>query len=131
MNSVMLSGNLVDSPVKVKYGKGDSFLVNFRMGNNEMVKGESVSNGFFDVTVFGQQALNILHLKKGERVVVTGRLQHSTYETADGRKGGRTKIIASEVGVSGLFEAAYRGEPQASTEPSGGKKAKAKKSKKG
>lgn len=109
MNAITITGNLVDAPEAVSYGsEGQSTLVNFRMGNNELVNGESTSNGFFDVTVFGKQAVNILSLKKGERIVVVGRLQHSTYERPDGTKGGRTKLIASEVGLSALFDPAIR-----------------------
>lgn len=109
MNAITITGNLVDSPEAIQYGaEGANTLVNFRMGNNELVAGESVSNGFFDVTVFGKQAEHVLKLKKGERIVVVGRLQHSTFERPDGTKGGRTKLIASEIGLSTLFEPVIR-----------------------
>lgn len=107
MNAVLISGNVVAKPEKVSYGKGKSAgtLVNFRMGNNERVNGESVSNGFFDVTAYGAQGENARKaFKKGTRIVVTGRLQHRTFDRPDGSKGGRTSIIASEVGVSVLFD---------------------------
>ena len=103
MNTVAMSGNLVADPEKVEFGEGDSksFLVNFRIGNSEYVNGESKDNGFFDVTTFGQMAEQVLAtLKKGARVVVTGRLQHRTYEREDGKRGGRTSIIAAAVGPS-------------------------------
>lgn len=107
MNTIAITGNVVAAPEKVKYGKGN-ILANMRIGNNELVKGESVSNGFFDVTVFGDQAKRILSLKKGERVVVVGRIQHQTYERPDGSKGGRTRLIAQAVGLSYEFDDAAR-----------------------
>lgn len=106
MNTVTITGNVVERPTKTKYGEGKKagMLVNFRLGNNELVKGESVTNGFFDVTVFGDQAENVRKsLDKGARVTVTGRLQHRTFERPDGSKGGRTTIIATEVGLSLMF----------------------------
>lgn len=106
MNAITLTGNLVADPERVEYTTKDGArsLVNFRMGNNELVNGESVSNGFFDVTVFGPQAAHVLgSFKKGDRLMVTGRLEHSIYERQDGSKGGRTKMVASEVGASLAF----------------------------
>ncbi len=109
MNAIVISGNLTEDPEKVKYGENKNFLVNFRIGNNEYVNGKSVSNGFFDITVFGEQGKYVLKsFKKGERVVVSGRLQHTTYDKDDGSKGGRIRIIANEVGLSTLFEKAGR-----------------------
>jgi len=108
MNAITLTGNIVADPEVVKYGD-DRKLVNFRLANNEMVNGESVSNGFYDVTVFGPSGEHVVNsLKKGERIVVTGRMQHSTYEREDGTRGGRTKLIAQEIGMSLLFEGAKR-----------------------
>lgn len=109
MNGVTLTGNVVETPTKVEYGEDKKVLANFRLGNNELVAGESVSNGFFDVTVFGPQAEHVLKsLSKGERVVVTGRLQHTTFERPDGTKGSRTKLVAAAVGLSLEFDKAKR-----------------------
>ena len=100
MNAITLTGNLVADPEKVELSN-DTVLVNFRIGNSEYVNGESKDNGFFDVTVFGQQAEQVLdRLKKGARIIVTGRLQHRTYERADGTRGGRTSLVATAIGAS-------------------------------
>ena len=100
MNALTLTGNLVADPEKIGLAD-DKFLVNFRIGNSEYVNGEDKPNGFFDVTAFGAMAGQVLDkLKKGSRVIVTGRLQHRTYEREDGTKGGRTSVVASAVGLS-------------------------------
>lgn len=105
MNAITLTGNVVDTPKAVSMDNGKK-LADFRMGNNEYVNGETVSNGFFDVTVFGAQAEHVLaSVKKGMPLVVTGRLDHRTYEfqpegTSETRKGSRTRLIASAVGMS-------------------------------
>jgi len=100
MNAIAITGNVVSDPESHAYGDGQT-LARLRIGNNELVNGESVSNGFFDITVFGPQAKHVLQsLKKGDRVVVAARLSHSTYEKEDGTKGGRTRLIANAIGAS-------------------------------
>ena len=106
MNALTLTGNLVADPEKVEYaGQDERTIANFRIGNSEWYNGESKDNGFFDITAFGDQADNVLaSLKKGSRVIVTGRLQHTTYERPDGSRGGRTKLVASAIGQSLEFK---------------------------
>ena len=103
MNISTLTGNLVDDPQKVEYGD-KQVLVNFRIGNNEQVGGESVLNGFFDVTAFGATAVNVLaSLKKGDQAIVIGRWNQTTFDREDGTKGSRTKLVAQIVGVPLTF----------------------------
>ena len=104
MNALTLTGNLTADPEKVTLAD-DRILANFRIGNSEYVNGESRDNGFFDVTVFGPQAENVLNvLSKGDRIIVTGRIQHRTYEKSDGSRGGRTSLVATAIGQSLEFK---------------------------
>lgn len=104
MNALTLTGNLTADPEAVELPDGRT-LANFRIGNSEWYNGESRDNGFFDVTAFGDQAEQVLEkLHKGDRIIVTGRLQHSTYEKADGSRGGRTKLVAQAIGQSLEFK---------------------------
>lgn len=104
MNALSVTGNLVADPKEVAYGDSGQKLADFRIANNELVNGESVSNGFFDVTVFGALAQHVLKsCRKGTPVVVSGRLDHRTFEREDGTRGGRTRIMASAVGLSLQF----------------------------
>jgi len=100
MNTITLTGNVVADPERIVY-HSDKSMATFRIANNEFVKGQNVSNGFFEVVVFGPQSINVLNsLHKGDRIVITGRIQHSTYEKPDGTRGGRIKIIAQVVAMS-------------------------------
>ena len=106
MNTVAITGNLVADPEKGT-NTGDTVIANFRIGNSEYAGPDKdpFDNGFHDVTAFGAQATNVLSkLSKGQRVVVTGRLQQRTFEREDGSKGARVTLVAQAVGVSLEFK---------------------------
>lgn len=109
MNHVTLTGNLVEDPVRREYtNRNDDrrSYTTLRIGNNERVGERDFFNGFFDVTVYGQQAKHVLEsYKKGERIVVTGRLNQYTYDREDGSKGSATRIVAAAVARSTEFQA--------------------------
>ena len=53
---------------------------------------------FFDVKVFGNQAEMLAnHLTKGRRVGVDGRLDWSSWESADGSRRSKVEIVAFQV----------------------------------
>ncbi len=102
MNALTLTGNLVADPEKGT-NTGDTIIANFRIGNSEYAgpDRDPYDNGFHDVTVFGDQAVNVLDkLSKGQRVIVSGRIQHRTFEREDGSKGPRITLVAQAVGIS-------------------------------
>ena len=102
MNALTLTGNLVADPEK-GMNTGETVIANFRIGNSEYAGPDKdpYDNGFHDVTAFGAQATNVLSkLSKGQRVIVSGRIQHRTFEREDGSKGGRVTLVASAVGIS-------------------------------
>ena len=106
MNSVTITGNLVADPEKGQ-NTGDTLIANFRIGNSEYAgpDKEPFDNGFHDVTVFNDQARNVLDkLSKGQRVIVSGRLQQRTFEREDGSKGARISLVAQAVGISLEFK---------------------------
>jgi single-strand DNA-binding protein len=56
---------------------------------------------FLRCTVFRRMAHHVAEsLRKGTRVVVTGRLQQRTYETDDGQKRSTIEVVADEVSMS-------------------------------
>jgi len=53
---------------------------------------------FFDVKVFGNQADTLnMHLSKGRRIGVDGRLDWSSWEAQDGTKRSKVEIVAQSV----------------------------------
>jgi single-strand DNA-binding protein len=53
---------------------------------------------FFDVKVFGNQAEMLSqHLGKGRRIGVDGRLDWSSWESADGGKRSKVEVVAQSV----------------------------------
>jgi single-strand DNA-binding protein len=53
---------------------------------------------FFDVKVFGNQAEMLsMHLAKGRRIGVDGRLDWSSWEAQDGSKRSKVEVVASSV----------------------------------
>ena len=65
------------------------------------------STSFFDVICWRDLAENVaLTLTKGMRVVVTGRLEHRTWETEEGEHRSKVEITADEVGPSLRFATA-------------------------
>ena len=60
--------------------------------------GEERKADFPRITAFGKQAESIeKYLKKGQRVIVLGRIQTGSYEDKDGKKIFTTDVIASRV----------------------------------
>ena len=56
---------------------------------------------FFDVVVWGTLAENVAQsLRRGERVVVAGRLDQRTWETQEGEKRSKVEVVADEVAPS-------------------------------
>ena len=53
---------------------------------------------FFDVKVFGNQAESLaMHLAKGRRIGVDGRLDWSSWEAQDGSKRSKVEVVAFQV----------------------------------
>jgi len=61
---------------------------------------EQPKTNWFDVKMFEELATQMAELKKGTRVIVTGRLRQDVYADADGVKQYRTVIYAEEAGPS-------------------------------
>jgi single-strand DNA-binding protein len=56
---------------------------------------------FFDITAWGSLGENAAgSLNKGNRVIVTGRLQQRSYETQSGDKRSVVEVVADEIGPS-------------------------------
>ncbi|MBJ7282202.1 MAG: single-stranded DNA-binding protein, partial [Acidimicrobiia bacterium] len=98
-------GNLTRDP-EIRYtagGKGVANLdiaVNRKWMNRQTNEWEERTS-FFKVVVFGEMADHCSEsLQKGNRVLVTGRLEQRSWETEKGEKRNSVEIVADEVAPS-------------------------------
>jgi single-strand DNA-binding protein len=102
-NSVTLVGNITKDP-ELRYTTGGRGVASFGLAVNRryQVNGEwQEEASFFNVVAWadlGENAAASLH--KGNRIIVTGRLQQRSYETRDGEKRNVVEVIADELGPS-------------------------------
>jgi single-strand DNA-binding protein len=109
--TITLIGNLTREP-EIRYtrdGHATATLgvaVNRRWQDRGSNQWEE-STSFFDVVCWRELAENAaLSLAKGMRVVVTGRLEHRSWETEEGDHRSKVEVIADELGPSLRFATA-------------------------
>lgn len=104
-NSVTVVGNLVDDP-ELRFTRNGQAMAKLRLANSRRWMDRSTNqwqeeSSFFTVTAWRDLAENVsTSLKKGMRVLVTGRLQQRTWETEAGEKRSVVEIQADEIGPS-------------------------------
>ncbi len=102
-NNVSLVGNLTRDP-ELRYTTGGRAVASFGLAVNRRYQQngewqEQVS--FFNIVAWGDLGENAAaSLNKGNRVVVTGRLEQRSYETREGEKRSVTEVIADDLGPS-------------------------------
>jgi single-strand DNA-binding protein len=110
-NSITIIGNLTRDP-EMRYtpsGQANArfgVAVNRRWQNRQTNEWEEATS-FFDVVCWRELAENATDsLTKGSRVIVTGRLEQRSWESANGEKRNTVEIIADEIGPSLRFATA-------------------------
>jgi len=100
INNVIVGGNLTRDVVIKDTATGRK-VCTFTVANNRSYTSNNrklKETAFIDAEAWGIIAENCsLYLKKGSPVVVTGRLKQSRWETAEGQKRSRLKVLASNV----------------------------------
>lgn len=98
LNKVIMMGRLTRDPEISSSTSGTTFA-RFSIAVDRKIKAEGQPEAdFFNCTSFGKQAEFIeRYLKKGTKIVITGRLQNDSYTNKDGQKVTATKIITEEV----------------------------------
>jgi len=109
MNQVSLVGNITDDP-ELRYTQSGAALATFTVAVSHRSKhnGEwqDVSDGFFRCTAWRSVAENAAKsLKKGQRVMVIGKLIQRSFET-DGHKRTVVEIQVTHVGPDLQFATA-------------------------
>ncbi|MXZ07791.1 MAG: single-stranded DNA-binding protein, partial [Acidimicrobiia bacterium] len=111
-NTVTIVGNLTQDPEMRFTPNGVamarlSIAVNRRSFNRETNQWEEGETSYFNATCWRQMAENVSEsLRKGTRVVVTGRLQQRSWETSEGEKRYMVEIQVDEVAPSLRFATA-------------------------
>lgn len=104
-NSVTLVGNITRDPELRFTPSGQAtatfgLAVNRRWQNRQSGEWEEATS-FFDVVCWREMAENASEsLSRGSRVIVSGRLEQRSWETAEGEKRSKVEVIADEVGPS-------------------------------
>lgn len=100
LNKAIVIGNLTRDP-ELKSLPSGMKVTSFSVATNRVwmkdgAKQESVE--YHNIVVFGRQAeTSAQYLKKGQNVLVEGRIQTRSWDGNDGKKNYRTEIVAESV----------------------------------
>lgn len=102
-STVTIVGNVTREP-ELRYTQTNQAVATIGVAVNRRYQGrngewqEDVS--FFNVTAWGSLGENAAaSLNKGNRIIVTGRLEQRSYETQNGEKRSAVEIVADEIGA--------------------------------
>jgi len=98
MNKVIMIGRLTRDPEVSSSVSGTAFA-RFSIAVDRRFKREGEPDAdFFNCTSFGKQAEFVeRYLKKGTKVVVTGRIQNDNYTNKEGQKVYSVRIMVEEI----------------------------------
>lgn len=100
MNKVILMGRLTRDP-EVRYSQGatSTAIARFSLAVDRRMKREGEPDAdFFNCTAFGKQAEFIeKYLRKGVKVVLSGRIQNDNYTNKDGQMVYSVRVMVDEV----------------------------------
>lgn len=96
-NRVVLAGNITRDPEIRFTGQGVP-VCSFGLAVNRVRSKDKDAVDFFDVNVWREQGEAVVNYKrKGDPVLVEGRLQYRTWEAEDGTKKSKVDIVAENV----------------------------------
>ena len=100
MNKVILMGRLTRDPeVRYSQGEGGTAVARFSLAVDRRFKraGDAEAD-FFNCTAFGRQAEFVeRYLKKGTKMLVTGRIQNDNYTNREGQRVYSVQVIVDEL----------------------------------
>lgn len=104
-NEVAIVGNAVRAP-ELRFLASGTAVCDLAIAHNYK-RGDEERVSFFDVTAFSSLAENVAEsIDKGDRIIVSGRLELQSWETSEGEKRSKVVIIAECVGVELRFASA-------------------------
>ncbi len=104
-NTVTVVGNVTRDP-ELRFTPSGMAIASFglavnRVWNDRQTNERKEQVSFFDVKCWAQLGENVTaSVFKGNRVIVSGRLEQQSWETEDGQKRSKVEIVADEVGPS-------------------------------
>lgn len=101
MNKVIMMGRLTREP-EISYSQSSTPLAigKFSIAVDRKFKrpNDTVTADFFNCTTFGKQAEFVeKFLRKGTKVLITGRIQNDNYTNKEGQKVYSTQIMVDEI----------------------------------
>ena len=103
MNKIFIKGRLGRDP-EIKYSKDNLAISTASVAVNRFGKDEGTD--WFNVTAFGKSAEFLFkYSKKGDEIIVVGRMQSNKYTGKDGVEKTSWSVIASELEFCGKKEA--------------------------
>lgn len=117
--TVTIVGNVTRDP-ELRYTNSGAAVTSFGVAVAAREKGEDGQwrdgdPSFYDVTCWRLLAESVAEaVAKGKRVVVTGKLRQSSWET-DGVKKSKVEVVADDVALSVLFAAHDNNGPKPAT----------------
>ena len=95
-NRVVLGGNLTRDP-ELRFTQAGVPVCSFGIAVNR-VRSRSEEVDFFDVSAWRELGQTIANYKKkGDPILVEGRLQYRTWEAQDGSKRSKVEVVADNV----------------------------------
>jgi len=104
-NTVELIGNLTRDP-ELRFTASGAAMATFGLAVNRRWRNQQTNDweeqvSFFDIVCWRDLAENVSDsLTKGNRVMVSGRLEQRSWETDNGDKRSKVEVIADEIGPS-------------------------------
>jgi len=96
-NQVVLVGHVTRDP-EIKYTPSGTAIADIGVAVNEHMKDKEDLVSFIDCTAFGKTAeLCVQYVHKGDPILVAGRLRQERWETQEGQKRSKVKVMAHAV----------------------------------
>lgn len=100
MNKVILLGRLTKD-VELRYTQTSNTAVltfSLAVNHKHTKEGEEQQTDFFNIVAWGKLAeITSKYLRKGQQVLITGRLQNRNWEDEQGKKHYVTEVVAEEL----------------------------------
>lgn len=97
MNRVILAGNITRDP-EIRFTGAGVPVCSFGLAVNRVRSKDKEAVDFFDVSAWRELGENVAnHKRKGDPILIEGRLQYRAWEAKDGSKRSKVDVVADNV----------------------------------